>query len=134
MSAADDAREADLARVICDAEAANRTASAELQDQVRLLGNTAEQDGSLWGAARRRWTSVRSMVSTRIDSVIIEECVRSQGSVRNLYADALDLDLPRPLHSVVERHHRAIVDTHYRLLDLRNRIRDDGARSPRAND
>jgi hypothetical protein len=77
---------------------------------------------------------VRSIVSTRIDRVIIEECVRSQGCVRNLYADALDLDLPKPLHSVVERHHRAIVDTHYRLLDLRNRLRDDSARSPRAND
>jgi uncharacterized protein (TIGR02284 family) len=134
MSAADDAREADLARVICDAEAANRTAWAELQDQVRLLGNTAEQEGSLWGAARRRWTSVRSMMSSRIDTVIIEECVRSQGSVRALYADALDLDLPRPLHSVVERHHRAIVATHYRLLDLRNRLRDNSARSLRAND
>jgi uncharacterized protein (TIGR02284 family) len=134
MSAAEDARDPDLARVICDAEAANRTASAELQDQMRLLGNTAEQDGSLWGAARRRWTSVKSMVSSRVDSVIIEECVRSQGSVRGLYADALDLDLPTPLHSVVERHHRAIVDTHYRLLDLRNRLRDNSARALRAND
>jgi uncharacterized protein (TIGR02284 family) len=134
MSAADDVREPGRARVICDAEAANRTASAELQDQVRLLGNTAEQDGSLWGAARRRWTSVRSMVSSRNDSMIIEECVRSQGSVRALYADALDLELPKPLHSVVERHHRAIVDTHYRLLDLRNSLVANGVRSLRAND
>ena len=133
-SAAEAAREPDLARVVCDAEAANRIASAELQDQVRLLGNTVEQEGSLRAAARRTWTNVRSMMNARNDSVIIEECVRSQGSVRALYADALELDLPRPLLSVVERHHQAIVGTHYRLLDLRNRLRDDNARAPRAND
>jgi hypothetical protein len=34
---------------------ANRTASAELQDQVRLLAGTAEQEGSLKAAARRSW-------------------------------------------------------------------------------
>jgi uncharacterized protein (TIGR02284 family) len=133
-SAAEDARAPDLARVVCDAEAANRTASAELQDQVRLLGNTVEQEGSFWAAARRSWTSVRSMMSSRNDSVIVEECVIGQGGVRALYAYALELDLPKPLHSVVERHHRAIVDTHYRLLDLRNRFRDDSARAVRAND
>ncbi len=78
-SAAEAAREPDLARVVCDAEAANRIASAELQDQVRLLGNTVEQEGSLRAAARRTWTNVRSMMNARNDSVIIEECVRSQG-------------------------------------------------------
>jgi uncharacterized protein (TIGR02284 family) len=132
MSAAEDARDPDLTRAVSDAEAANRTASAELQDQVRLLGNTAEQEGSFRAAARRRWTSVKSMMGSRHDSVIVEECERGQGSVRALYADALELDLPASLHSVVERHHRVIVDTHYRLLDLRNRFRDKHARNPYA--
>jgi len=132
MSAAEDAQDPDLTRAVSDAETANRTASSELQDQVRLLGSTTEQDGSFRAAARRRWTSVKSMISTRNDSAIIEECERGQGSVRALYADALELDLPAPLHTVVERHHRLIVDTHYRLLDLRNRFRDEHVRNPYA--
>jgi uncharacterized protein (TIGR02284 family) len=134
MSAAEHALEPELARAVSDAEAANRSASAELQDQVRLLGSTAEREGTFRAAARRSWKRVRSMVSSRNDSVIVEECVRDQGSVRALYADALELDLPEPLHSVVERNHRVIVDTHYRLLDLRNRCRDNSARALRAND
>jgi uncharacterized protein (TIGR02284 family) len=134
MSAAEEARDPELVRAISDAEAANRKASEELQDQVRLLGSTAEQEGSFRGAARRSWRSVRSMVSSRNDSLIIEESASDQGSVRALYADALELDLPESLHSVVDRHHRAIADTHYRLLDLRNRCRDNSARALRTND
>jgi uncharacterized protein (TIGR02284 family) len=134
MRAAEDAREPELVRAVSDAEAANRIAWAELQDQVRLLGSTAEQEGSLGAAARRSWTSVKSMICARNDSVIIEECERGQGSVRALYADALELDLPESLHSVVERRHRDIVDTHYRLLDLRNRFRDNVARALRTED
>lgn len=134
MTAAEDAREPELGRAVSDAEAANRTAWAELQDQVRLLGNTAEQAGSFRAAARRSWASVRSMVSSRNDSVIVEDCVSDQGNVRALYADALELGLPAPLYSIVERHHRVIVDTHYRLLDLRNRFRDNSARALRADD
>jgi len=133
-SAAEHARDPDLARAVSDAEAANRSASAELQDQVRLLGSTAEQEGSFRAAARRSWRNFRSMVSSRNDSVIVEDCAHDQGSVRALYADALELDLPQPLYSIVERHHRVIVDTHYRLLDLRNRCRDNNARAIRAND
>jgi len=79
--AAEDAREPDLVRAFSDAEEANRTASAELQDQVRLLGGTAEQDGSLKAAARRSWTSVKAMVSSRDDSAIMEECERAMLAV-----------------------------------------------------
>jgi len=132
--AAEDARGPDLVRAFSDAEEANRTASAELQDQVRLLGGTAEQDGSLKAAARRSWTSVKAMVSSRDDSAIMEECERCQSHIRGRYADALELDLPEPIRSVVERRHQAIVETHYRLLDLRNRFRDSSARALRAND
>jgi uncharacterized protein (TIGR02284 family) len=134
MRAGDDAREPDLGRAAGDAEAANRTAWAELQDQVRLLGCTAEQEGSFRAAAHRSWTSVKSMVSSRNDSAIVEECVRGQGNVRALYAEALDLELPERLRSIVERHQRVIVDTHYRLLDLRNRFRDNSVRALHAND
>jgi uncharacterized protein (TIGR02284 family) len=132
--AAEDAKEPDLSRALSDAEEANRTALAELQDQVRLLGGTAEQEGSTKAAARRSWTHVKSMVKSRDDSAVMEESERCQSDVRGRYADALELDLPQPIHVVVERHHRAIVDTHYRLLDLRNRFRDSSARALRANE
>jgi uncharacterized protein (TIGR02284 family) len=131
--AASDAREPELTRVFSDAGEASRAAAAELQDQVRLLGGVAEEDGSMKAAARRSWASVRAMLSPRDDETILEECERAEGYVRARYADALELDLPGPVHSLVERHHRAIAEGHYRVLDLRNRYRDRVARELRAN-
>ncbi len=131
--AAKETREPDLTSVFSDGEKTSRVAAAELQDQVRLLGGTAEQDGSMKAAAHRGWTSVKSMVSSPDDSAILEECERAEGHVRARYAEALELDLPGPIHAIVERHHHAIVESHYRVLDLRNRFRESGARALRAN-
>lgn len=132
--AAKDTREPELVRVFSDGEAASQAATAELQDQVRLLGATAEQGGSMGAAVRRSWMSVRAMVSPRDDATITEECERGERYVRGRYAEALELDLPAPIRTIVERHHRAIVEGHYRVLDLRNRFRDRGARALRANE
>jgi uncharacterized protein (TIGR02284 family) len=132
--AAKDTREPELTRVFSDGEQTNRSAAAELQDQVRRLGGVAEQEGSMKAAAHRGWTGVKSMMSARDDMEILEECERGEGYVRGRYAEALELDLPGPIRSVVERHHRAIADSHYRVLDLRNRLRDSSARALRAND
>jgi uncharacterized protein (TIGR02284 family) len=129
--AAKDARDPDLARVFGDAETTSRAAVAELQDQVRLLGGTAEQEGSLKAAAHRSWRSVRSMLSARDDMSILEERERDEGFVRARYTEALELDLPEPIRSVVSRHREAAVDCHYRVLDLRNRFRDNNARALR---
>src|ERR1041385_3677640 len=83
--AAEDAAAPEIVRVCSDAEEANRVASAELQDQVRLLGGTAEDDGSLKASARRRWTSMKSMVRARDDGTIMEDCERGQRFVRSCY-------------------------------------------------
>ena len=53
--AAKDTREPELTRAFSDGETANRAAAAELQDQVRLLGGTAEQGRSMGAAVRRSW-------------------------------------------------------------------------------
>lgn len=131
--AAKDTREPELVRVFRDGESANRSAAAELQDQVRQLGGVASEGSSLKAATRRSWKSIRAMVSPRDDETILEECERSEGFVRGRYAEALDLDLPAPIRALVERHHRAIVEGHYRVLDLRNDLRDRVARALRAN-
>jgi uncharacterized protein (TIGR02284 family) len=131
--AAKDNREPELAPVFSEGETASRAAATELQDQVRLLGGTAEECGSTGAAVRRSWMGVRAMLSPRDDAAIMEECERSERHVRGRYAEALELDLPEPIRSVVERHHRAIVEAHYRVLDLRNRVRDRVSRALRAN-
>ena len=53
--AAKNVHEPELARVFREGETSSRAAIAELQDQVRLLGGTAEQEGSMKAAAHRGW-------------------------------------------------------------------------------
>ena len=131
--ASKEVQEPEFARAFSDGEKTSQAAIAELQDQVRLLGGIAEQDGSMKAAAHRGWANVKSMVRSRDDRAILEECERGEGHVRTRYADALKLDLPGPIRALVERHHDAIVASHYRVLELRNRLRDGGARALRAN-
>lgn len=133
--AARDAREPQLTRLFSDGEQLTRAAAAELQDQVRVLGGTAREDGSMRAAASRGWRNFRSMVGSRDDQEILEQCERGASDIRTRYADALRLDLPVPIRALVERHNGVIVDHHYRVLDLRNRLRDAaGVRALRAND
>jgi len=134
LLAAKQAREPELIRALNDTAKASLAALAELQDQVRKFGGIAREDGSLKGALRRSWTSIRSSAIARDDHAIMEECERGQGLLRTHYGNAVELDLPRPVDALVERHHQAIVEWHYRLLDLRNRFRDSDGRALRAND
>jgi hypothetical protein len=64
----------------------------------------------------------------------MEEVERGERYVRGRYAEALDLDLPASLRTIVERHHRAIVEGHYRVVDLRNRFRDSSVRAYRGDE
>jgi len=125
--------EGELIALFNRGEESRRAAAAELQDQVRMLGGTAEEHGSFRGAARRRWTSIKSAVSVRENRAILDECERSEDYVRARYAGALKLDLPEPLRAVVEAQYREVVDIRYRVLDLRNRYRDKHARALRSN-
>src|SRR5688572_26092637 len=84
--------ESELIALFNEGEKSRRAATAELQDQVRMLGGTAEEHGSLRGSARRRWTSIKSAVSARESGAILEECERSEDYVRARYAGALKLD------------------------------------------
>ncbi len=128
--AAKDTREPELTRAFSDGETANRAAAAELQDRGAAARRNCGAGRSMGAAVRRSWTSVRAMVSPRDDATIMEECERDERYVRGRYAEARELDLPEAIRSIVERHHRTIVEGHYRMLDLRNRFRD---RVPRAN-
>jgi uncharacterized protein (TIGR02284 family) len=131
--AAKGTEEAELIAFFNEGEKCRRAGATELQDQVRLLGGVAEEDGSMRGAARRRWTSIKSAVSSRENSAILDECERGEDHVRARYAGVLKLDLPGPLRVIVKSQYREVVDIHYRVMDLRSRTRDSDARALRSN-
>lgn len=127
--AAKEAREPELISVFTEAEQSCRAASAELQDQVRLLGGFAEERGSKRAAAQRQWLRIMSCMRSRDSKAILEECERGEDRAKARYADALKNDLPASVHLLLERQYRDVVASHDRVRDLRNRFRDNLAPS-----
>jgi uncharacterized protein (TIGR02284 family) len=123
----------ELTGVFSQGEESCRTAAAELQDQVRLLGGNAEEGGSMKAAAHRGWISIKSAMSSRDDKAILEECERGEDYAKARYVAALKLDLPEPARSVVERQYQGVTANHDRVRDLRNRFRDREPRAIRSN-
>jgi len=123
----------ELTGVFKQGEESCRAAAAELQDQVRLLGGQAEEEGSMKAAAHRGWISIKSAMSSRDDKAILEECERGEDHAKARYAAAMKLELPEPARAVVERQYQDVTATHDRVRDLRNRFRDREPRAIRSN-
>jgi len=118
--AAKDVKDPALTQVFSEGEQSCRTAAAELQDQVRLLGGTAEDDGSMKGAVHRGWISLKSAAVSRDAKAILEECERGEDYAKAKYADAMKKDLPEGVRALVERQYKGVVANHDRVRDLRN--------------
>jgi uncharacterized protein (TIGR02284 family) len=121
--AANDSKDASLANVFREGEHSCRTAAAELQEQVRILGGNPETDGSMKAAVHRGWISLKSAVATRDSKAILEECERGEDYAKAKYGEALRHDLPPAVRELIERQYRGVLANHDRIRDLRNRYR-----------
>jgi len=121
--AAKDSKDASLASVFREGGQSCRTAAAELQDQVRMLGGNPATDGSMKAAVHRGWISLKSAASTRDSKAILEECERGEDYAKAKYGEALRHDLPPAVRELVERQYRGVVANHDRIRDLRNQYR-----------
>lgn len=54
------------------------------------------------------------------DHDILAECERDQYLAKDRYEAALDVDLPREVRAMVERHYRVVAENHHRIRILRN--------------
>ena len=131
--AARDTKEPELNDVFRQGEEACRAAAAELQDQARQLGGDAAEFGSMKAAAHRGWISLKTAMSSRDDTAILEECERGEDYAQVRYGAALNVDLPEPVRSVIERQYAGVKANHDRVRALRNRFRDRAPRAIRSN-
>ena len=131
--AAKDTQEPELTTAFAEGEKSYRTAAADLQDQVRMLGGHSRQVGSMKAAVHRGWMSIKSAMSSRDSQAILEECERGEDCAQARYADALKIDMPEAVRMMVERQYQDVIANHDRVRELQNRFRDRGARAIRAN-
>lgn len=119
--AAKDNREPGVVDVLKDGEEFCRAAAVELQGQVRLLGGTPEDGGTVKVPVYRGWISFKAVRISRDTKSILEECERGEDYARARYEDAMKIELPESLRVIVERQYQRVIAIHGRVRLLRNR-------------
>ncbi len=91
-----------------------------LQGLVRSLGGDPEADGSISGAVHRGWINIKSAVTGRDESAILNECERGEDYAKEAYEDALKKSLPANIADVLRQQSQGVQAAHNRIKELRN--------------
>jgi uncharacterized protein (TIGR02284 family) len=98
-----------------------------LQDEVRRLGGTPEDDGSFKAAAHRRWLELKDAVTGDNDKSIVEEVERGEDYIKNKYETALQDDQLSPTaRSVIEEAFTSVRSGHDRASQLKHSMQSAG--------
>lgn len=92
----------------------------ELQSLVRELGGDPENSGSVTGAIHRGWINIKSAVTGQDDQAILNECERGEDAAKKAYNDAVALNLPANVASVVQQQAQEVKQAHDKIRDLRD--------------
>jgi uncharacterized protein (TIGR02284 family) len=112
---------------------------AELQREVRGLGGTPEDRGTVVGSAHRLYTEVKLALAPHDRSALIDEIKRSEGRVREklqaLLAD--DKSLPQAVRDIIERQFESVRASSSRVnqleFDSKARVSGDRPAPRRSN-
>jgi len=94
--------------------------AGELQSLVQSLGGDPEKTGSVAGAIHRGWMNIKSAVTGKDESAILNECESGEDSAKKTYKDALENALPTNVLESVQEQYQAILSAHDRVKALRD--------------
>lgn len=123
LAAAEDTKNPELKSLFESRSRDCAAGATELQALVTQLGGKPEDSGTVAGALHRGWVNLKSAVTGRSDTAILEECERGEDVAKKDYADALQEALPEDIRVVVQRQYDGVLRNHDQIRDLRNRYR-----------
>ena len=94
--------------------------ASDLQQHLKMSGESAEESGSVTGDLHRGWINLKAALSSREDLAILEECERGDRSAVETFEKVLtntDLGTLRP---VLERQLAKISTAHQKVTALRD--------------
>lgn len=121
-TAAEDAKDSELARVLTEFSTQRTTFIAELQDRVRALGGDPEKSGSVGGSLHRGWINLKSAMASNEPHAVLAECERGEDAAVKAYREALDENLDAITRGLVSRQYAAIQAAHDRVKQLRDSV------------
>ena len=91
----------------------------ELQQQVKVLGGKAEDDGSILASAHRVFVNLRDSLS-KGDKGVVEEVERGEDYLKGKFEDALEDDeLSSTVRPLVSRAYQSVIQGHDQARDLK---------------
>jgi uncharacterized protein (TIGR02284 family) len=106
------------------ARASERSSVAEqLRADIKRLGGTPDDDGSLLAAGHRAFVNLKAAVTNRDDKAIINEVERGEDHIKAKYEAALkDDNLSPQSRSLVETAYASVRSGHDQMRDLKHSL------------
>lgn len=121
--AAEGVERADLKSLFYECSQQRAHFAGELQSLVREFGGDPENSGSVAAAIHRGWINIKSAVTGKDETAILNECERGEDSAVNAYRDALEEDLPANARTTIQNQANLVKATHDKIKSLRDTAR-----------
>lgn len=121
--AAEGVENSELKTVFYDLSQQRSQFAGELQQEVRGLGGDPEDSGSVSGSLHRGWINIKSAVTGKDETAILNECERGEDVALKAYKDASDSELPANVLETVRTQLDAVQTAHDRVKALRDQSR-----------
>ncbi len=120
QEAAESVERSDLKSLFYECSQQRAQFTGELQSLVRELGGDPEESGSLAAAVHRGWINMKSAVTGRDETAILNECERGEDVAVSAYKKALEEDLPANVSSTIQNQYNTVKATHDKVRNLRD--------------
>lgn len=92
--------------------------AAELQEEIKHLGENVSGSGTLGGAVHRGWMELKSTLSGHSAHSLLTSCERGEESAEIAYTDAVDTITTGQMHTLIEKQRQQIQGFRTRLARL----------------
>ena len=118
-TAADSVTNADLKTMLHLYAQQRARFGSELNNEVLRRGGQPAHSGHVSATLHRGWINLKSVVTGKSESAIVDECERGEDSAKSNYEDALKKVLPSDLLSLVETQYQEIKAAHDSIRELK---------------
>ncbi|MCY7272027.1 MAG: PA2169 family four-helix-bundle protein [Sphingomonas bacterium] len=119
--AADNAEGSQFQQIFRDNADERARVAGELQSEVRRLGGTPDEDGTIMGKTHQAFLDLKAAVTGRDDKAIINEVERGEDYLKEKFEAALDDDkLTAESREIVSRAYQSVRKGHDQISQLKH--------------
>ena len=119
--AAENAEGSQFQQIFRDNASERERMAGELAGEVRRLGGTPDEDGTVLGKTHQAWLDLKAAVTGRDDKAIINEVERGEDYLKEKFEAALaDDSLTEESRQIVERIYQSVRKGHDQISQLKH--------------